>query len=46
MTDGTCIELIPNYGGAGAQRFNVESPIVLEDVNYVLLADGTKFMAP
>ena len=46
MTDGTCLELIPNYGGDGAQRFNVESPIVLEDVNYVLLADGTKFMAP
>ena len=46
MTDGSCIELIPNFGGGGAQRFNVESPIILEDVDYILLADGTKFMAP
>ena len=46
MTDGSRIELIPNYGGGGAQRFNVESPIILEDLDYVLLADGTKFMAP
>ena len=46
MTDGSRIELIPNFGGGGAQRFNVESPIILEDLDYVLFADGTKFMAP
>ena len=46
MTDGSSIELIPNWGGDGKQYFNVESPIILEDVDHVLLADGTKFMAP
>lgn len=46
MTDGSRIELIPNWGGDGKQYFNVESPIILEDVDHVLLADGTKFMAP
>lgn len=46
MTDGSCIELIPNWGGGGKQYFNVESPIILEEVNHVLLADGTKVMVP
>ena len=46
LTDGSSIELIPNWGGDGKQYFNVESPIILEDVDHVLLADGTKFMAP
>lgn len=46
MTDGSSIELIPNWGGDGKQYFNVKSPIILEDVDHVLLADGTKFMAP
>mgnify|MGYP003397193609 CR=1 FL=1 len=46
MTDGSCVELIPNWGGGGKQYFNVEAPIILEDVDYLLLADGAKFMAP
>ena len=46
MTDGSRIELIPNIGGGGAQRFRTESPIVLDEVDHVLLADGTKIMAP
>lgn len=46
MNDGSLIELIPDIAGDGAQRFRVEAPIILEDVDYVLLADGTKFMAP
>ena len=45
MTDGSRIELITNWGSVGRVHFNVESPIILEDVDYVLLADGTKFMA-
>lgn len=46
MTDASRIELIPDSAGGGAQRFSVESPIILEDLDHVLLADGTKFMAP
>ena len=46
MADGSRIELIPNVGGGGAQRFRTESPIVLEEVDHVLLPDGTKIMAP
>ena len=46
MADGSRIELVPNIAGDGAQRFSAETPIILEDVAYVLLADGTKFMAP
>ncbi|MBR4289145.1 MAG: DUF4179 domain-containing protein [Oscillospiraceae bacterium] len=46
LTDGSSIELISNMAGGGRQYFNVASPIVLEEVDYVLLADGTKFMAP
>ena len=46
MTDGSRIELVPNFGGGGAQRFRTESPIILENVDHVLLSDGTKLMAP
>lgn len=46
MTDGSRIELIPNWGGGGTQYFRVETPIILDNVDYVLLADGIKFMAP
>ena len=46
MTNGSRVELITNYSGGGAQRFNVEAPIILEDLAYVLLADDTKLMAP
>ena len=46
MTDGSRIELIPNWGGGGKQYFNVESPIILDEVDHVLLADGTKLMVP
>lgn len=46
LNDGSSIELIPNMAGDGKQYFNVKSPIILEEVDYVLLADGTRFMAP
>lgn len=46
MTDGSRIALIPNIGGGGAQRFRTESPIILSEVDHVLLADGTKIMVP
>lgn len=46
MTDGSRIELIPNWGGDGKQYFNAESPIILDDVDHVLFDDGTKIMAP
>lgn len=46
MTDGNRIELIPDWGSTSEQHFNAESPIVLAEVDHVLLADGTKIMAP
>ena len=46
MTDGNRIELIPDWGSTSQQHFNAESPIVLAEVDHVLLADGTKIMAP
>lgn len=46
MTDGSRIELVPNWGGGGKQYFNAASPIVLEDVDHILFDDGTKIMAP
>ena len=46
MADGSRIELIPNVGGGGAQRFRTASPIVLSEVDHVLLSDGTKLTVP
>ena len=46
MADGSRIELIPNFGGGGAQRFRTASPIVLSEVDHVLLSDGTKLTVP
>ena len=46
MKDGSRIALLSNWGVGGKQHFYAESPLILKDVDYVLLADGTKFMAP
>ena len=42
MKDGTQIPLHSNQ----SDNLIAESPIVLEEVDHVLLADGTKIMAP
>ena len=46
MTDGNRIELIPDWGSTSQQHFTAESPIILDEVDHVLLADGTKIMVP
>ena len=46
MTDGTMVELDGSGGGGGFTVLNARAPIVLEDVDYVLLADGTQIDMP
>ncbi len=55
LTDGSRIELIsnwsrvelaPNGGHVGKSHFNAAAPIILEEVDHILLSDGTKLMAP
>lgn len=46
MSNGSRIELLPNWGAVGEQHLGAESPIVLSEVDHVLLADGTKLMVP
>lgn len=46
MHDGSRIALLLNWGVGGKQHFNAESPIMLENVDYVLLANDTKIMVP
>lgn len=46
MRNGSRIELLPNWGSVGEQHLAAESPIVLDEVDHVLLSDGTKIMVP
>ena len=46
MKDNSRIQLYPDWGYCGKQHFTTKSPIVLSEVDHVLLADGTKIMAP
>ena len=46
MRNGSRIELLPNWGAVGEQHLGAESPIILDEVDHVLLADGTKLMVP
>lgn len=46
MKDNSRIQLYPDWGFSGKQHFTTESPIVLTEVDHILLADGTKIMAP
>ena len=46
MKDSSRIQLHPDWAMSGKQHFTTESPIILDEVDYVLLADGTKLMAP
>ena len=42
MLDGTTLRLQPHgNSGNGSVTFIAEQPIVFEDVDYLLLADGT-----
>lgn len=46
MDDGSRIALLSNWGVGGKQHFNAEFPIILEEMDYILFADGTRIMAP
>lgn len=46
MKDGTRVELDGSGGGGGFTVLTAKAPIVLEEVDYVLLADGTKIDMP
>ena len=46
MKDGSRIQLLPDWGMTGKQHFATTAPIVLSEVDHVLLADGTKLMVP
>ena len=46
MRNGSHIELLPNWGAVGEQHLVAESPIILDEVDHVLLADGTKITVP
>lgn len=46
MKNGSRVQLISESGGPGEQQFRAEAPIILTDVDYVLLADGTRLPMP
>lgn len=46
MKDGSQIKLLKQWGTTGIEHLNAESPIVLEEVDHVLLPDGTKIEVP
>ena len=46
MIDGSRIELMPDWGRVGEDHLKAASPIVLSEVDHVLLSDGTKLTAP
>ena len=46
MKDGSRVQLVSQWGSVGVEHLNAESPIVLEEVDHVLLPDGTKIAVP
>lgn len=46
MKDGTMVELEDNGGGGGFTVLTARAPIVLENVDHILLADGTRLDMP
>ena len=46
MTDGSQIELMPDWGRVGEDYLKAASPIILDEVDHILLADGTKIDMP
>lgn len=45
MNDGSKVRLLSESAGLGEQKFRAELPILLSDVDYVHLPDGTKLFA-
>ena len=46
MKDGSRIQLCSNWSSIGTAHMSADSPIILDEVDHVLLADGTKLMVP
>lgn len=46
MKDGSRITLASNTSSAGEENFCAESPILLDEVDHILLADGTELPMP
>lgn len=46
MNDSSRIQLYPDWGMTGQAHYTAVSPIILEEVDHILLPDGTKLMAP
>lgn len=46
MQDGSKVRLVTESGGPGEQEFRAEAPIILSQVDHVLMADGTKLSMP
>lgn len=46
MKDGSRIQLLPAWGAMGEQHLECASPIALEDVDHILLPDGSKLITP
>ena len=46
MKEGSRVRLESESGGSGEQQLRAEVPIILTDVDYVLLADGNKLPMP
>lgn len=46
MKDGTPVLLNPFYSGPNFQTFSFDAPIALEEVEHILLPNGTKLMVP
>lgn len=46
MKDGSQIQLHPDWGMSGKQHFTTASPIILTNVDHLLLADGTRIPIP
>lgn len=46
MKDGSQVTLVESHGSDGIESYIAQSPIILENVDHILLPDGTKLPAP
>lgn len=46
MKDGSSVEMCMNSAGNGQLKYSLSAPILLEEVDHILLPDGTKLMMP
>lgn len=46
MEDGSQIRLLSSWGAMGEQHLECASPIVLDEVDHILMPDGTKISVP